>query len=203
MKIGIFGGSFNPVHNGHIHLAKSVCEEFSLDKIYFVPSRISPHRSSFEYASGSDRLEMLRLACSDYVNLSVCDYELSCDRISYSIYTVEYFRKEFPDAELFLLIGSDMLLSFDKWYRYKDILSVVTLAVVSREKGDYDKLTEKAKSLSEYGEIFIASAQPLPVSSTEIRKKVAKSDNWTCYLNKNVVQYIRLKGLYCRSTFFE
>ena len=101
MRIGIFGGSFNPVHNGHIRLAVTAAEEYGLDKVYLVPSRVSPHRSSDEYASGEDRTEMLRLACAADSRLEVCDYELRTDRVSYTVYTVEYFRSLYPSDELF------------------------------------------------------------------------------------------------------
>ncbi len=196
MKIGIYGGSFNPVHKGHIHLAESAVKEFELDMIYFVPSRISPHRSSAEYVSGEDRLEMLRIATSGNPLFHVSDYELKIDRTSYSVYTVEHFRQKFPNDELFLLVGSDMLLSFDKWYCFEKILSEVTLLVVSRNSGDIDSLRKKSCELSEYGKILISSALPEEISSTEIRKNFHKNSDFSCYLDKNVVQYIRLKGLY-------
>ncbi len=198
MRTGIFGGSFNPVHNGHIHLAETMMNELGLDRIFMVPSGKSPHRSSAEYASDSDRLEMMRLACRDNPRLIPCDYELRNERTSYTIYTVRHFRDLFHDDELFLLVGSDMLLCFDKWYRFEEILANVTLAVVSREDGDAVQLAEKAAELSEYGEIIISKACPVMVSSTEIRKKIAKNSEFACYLNKNVVQYIRLKELYCQ-----
>lgn len=199
MKTGIFGGSFNPVHNGHIHLAEAVMNDLSLERIFFVPSRISPHRSMDEYASDIDRLNMLKLATNDNERFFVSDYELQSDRISYSIYTVEHFRRLYPDDELFLLVGSDMLMSFDKWYRFADILSNVSLAVASREDGDIDRLLKKADELSEFGRIYISRTTPLPVSSTEIRKNIVKNCNWSCYLNENVVQYIKSRGLYFRT----
>jgi nicotinate-nucleotide adenylyltransferase len=196
MRIGIYGGSFNPVHNGHIHLARSAARDFGLDKVYFVPSKISPHRSSAEYASGEDRLEMLRLACGDDGVLDVSDFELSSDRVSYSIYTVEHFREMYPDDELFLLVGSDMLLCFETWYRFEDILAQASLCVVSRNDGDMSELEKKADTLRSFGNILISRAEPLEVSSTLVRKKIAKNENYACYLDENVVQYIRLKGLY-------
>jgi nicotinate-nucleotide adenylyltransferase len=196
MRIGIFGGSFNPIHNGHIHLARAAAEEFGLEKIYLVPSRISPHKSSDEYVSGEDRLAMLRLAVADDPLFVVSSYELSSDRVSYSIYTVEHFHRRHPEDELYLLVGSDMLLSFDRWYRYEDILSEVTLCVVSREQGDMKLLKKKAAELGRAGDIVISSSAPVVVSSTEVRKKIAKNKNFACYLNENVVQYIRSKGLY-------
>lgn len=196
MKIGIYGGSFNPVHNGHIHLAETAMEEFGLDHIFFVPSKISPHRSSDEYVSERDRLEMLRLATAGDEKFHVSDYELKSNRISYSVYTVEYFRLGFPNDELFLLVGSDMLMMFEKWYCFKKILSEVTLIVVSRNSGDFEQLRKKTSELSVYGNILISSAPPEIISSTAIRKKIRENSDFTCYLDENVVQYIRLKNLY-------
>ena len=198
MRTGIFGGSFNPVHNGHIHLAETIKRDLELDRIFLIPSRISPHRSSDEYVSGEDRLEMLRLACKGHDGLEVCGYELNSDRVSYTIYTIEHFRRLFPGDELFLLVGSDMLLSFDKWYRFKDILAEASLAVVSRQEGDETVLRKKAEELGKYGDIFISTSSPMTVSSTEVRKKIAKNSDLACYLDENVVQYIRLKELYCK-----
>ena len=196
MRIGIYGGSFNPVHNGHIHLAETAVTEFGLDRLYLLPSKRSPHRSMAEYAPDEDRLEMLRLASSHNDRLFVSDYEIKSDRVSYTIYTVEYFRQQFPADELFLLVGSDMLLSFDTWFRFEDILAAVTLCVVSREQGDIPELKRKANELRKFGDILISEAAPTVISSTEVRKKIAKNKDFSCYLDENVVQYIRSKGLY-------
>lgn len=196
MRIGIYGGSFNPVHNGHIHLAETAVEDFGLDIVYFVPSKISPHRSVDEYVSETDRLEMLKIVCMKNDVFRVSDYELRSDRVSYSVYTVEHFRKKFPHDELFLLVGSDMLMTFDKWYCFEKILSEVTLLVVSRNSGDLDSLWKKAEELSEYGEILVSGRSPEIVSSTDIRKKLRENSDSSCYLDEKVVKYIRLKGLY-------
>ena len=196
MRIGIYGGSVNPVHNGHIHLALTAVSELELDRLYLVPSKISPHRSSAEYVPEEDRLEMLRRACRVSDRLEVCDYELRSDRVSYTIFTVEEFRRRFPDDELFLLVGSDMLMIFETWNRFADILRECTLAVVSRCEGDIPELERKAEELRRYGNIVICRAEAVEVSSTDIRKKIAKNQKYSCYLDKNVVQYIRLKKLY-------
>lgn len=196
MKTGIYGGSFNPVHKGHVYLAETAMEEFNLDRIFFVPSRISPHKSSDEYVSGEDRLEMLRLATSENKNFYISDYELKNDRTSYSVYTAEHFRRKFPYDKLFLLIGSDMLMSFEKWYCFEKILSCATLCVVSRNENELDALRKKARELSVYGEILISSAPPEVISSTEIRKKLHENSDFSCYLDKKVVKYIISKKLY-------
>lgn len=196
MKTGIFGGSFNPIHNGHIHLAESVRDSLKLDRVILLPSRISPHRDSSEYVSGADRLEMCRLATEDIKGLEVSDFELKRNEVSYTINTVRHFREKFPDDELFLLIGSDMLLTFDEWREFEEIMKNVTLAVVSRQDGDMSQLTEKAESLSKYGKINITDVPPITVSSTFIRKNLKNNIDCSCYLNIKVVQYIRLKKLY-------
>ena len=92
MKIGLFGGSFNPIHNGHIHLAKSIKDTFNLNKIIFIPSKRSPHKSNEEYVSNEHRLNMCRLAIQDIPNFEVSNFEISRDTISYTIYTVRYFK---------------------------------------------------------------------------------------------------------------
>lgn len=196
MRIGIYGGSFNPVHNGHIHLAESAADELSLDKVYLVPSRISPHRSSDEYVSGEDRMAMLELACRGHERLVPCGFELKNDRKSYTIYTVEEFRRRYPDDELFLLVGSDMLMCFDEWMYFEDILKQTALVAVSRNDGDREQLEKKAEELRKFGNILICSAPPVEVSSTEIRKKIAKNEKFSCYLDENVVQYISLRKIY-------
>lgn len=201
MRIGIYGGSFNPVHKGHIHLAESAADILNLDRVYLVPSRISPHRSSDEYASGEDRMEMLRLACKGNDKLFPCDYELKNDRKSYTIYTIMEFRRRFPDDELFLLVGSDMLMCFEQWNGFEDILKTASLAVVSRNDGDFAILEEKAETLRKFGEITVCHVEPLEMSSSEIRKKITKNEKISCYLDENVVQYITLRKLYRGDTF--
>ncbi len=196
MKIGIFGGSFNPIHKGHMHLAESVMEDIKLDKIIFVPSKISPHKSSDEYISENDRLEMVRLSIMNNRNFEVSDYELAQDRVSYSVYTVRHFKEKYPDDELYLLVGTDMLLCFEKWYKFEEIMKLAAIVAVARENGEIDALNKKSKELSGYGKVIICKAEPFSVSSTEIRKKIVNNENWYCYLEKNVVQYIRLGGFY-------
>lgn len=193
---GIFGGSFNPVHNGHLYLADTALEKLSLDKIYFVPSNIPPHKSDSEYAPAHHRLNMLRLATEYSPYFEVSDFEIRREGISYTINTVEYFRSILSDYKLFLMTGSDMLMIFDKWREFERILEKTTLAVVSRNPDDAEILHKKADSLSEYGEIIIIDVPPYPVSSTEIRKNIRNNQDFSCNLPQKVVQYIQLNKLY-------
>lgn len=195
-KIGIFGGSFNPVHNGHIHLAESVMKKLNLDKIIIMPANIPPHKQCHDYADCKDRLEMCRLACEDYDGFEVSNWEISRNTISYTINTVMHFKQEYPQNTFYLMVGSDMLMSFDKWYRYKEILKCVILTVVSREKNDIEVLMKKKSYLEQFGRVLIVDTEPLVISSTDIRKIIKNHGFYSCYLNEKVVQYIKQKKLY-------
>ena len=196
MKTGLFGGSFNPIHNGHINLAVSVKESLGLDRVILIPSGTAPHKSSAEYAAAKDRLEMCRLACSGISGLEVSDYEINKSGKSYTIYTVEHFRKEYPEDELYWLVGSDMLLSFETWFRYREILKNTSVAAISRTGDDINELLKMPDKLSEYGKCIVINADVITISSTELRKMIKNNCDLSCYLNGQVVKYIILKNLY-------
>lgn len=195
-KIGLFGGSFNPIHNGHINLAVSVKNELKLDKVIFIPSGTAPHKSSNEYASAEDRLKMCRLALEDYDDFEISDYELCRQGKSYTVYTVRYFKQLYPYDELVWMVGSDMLLTFDQWYEYREILGKVTLAAISRYGSDLNELYKMSEKLSLYGKIIVVNASAVTISSTKIRKMIKNNEDLSCYLNGKVVKYIMLKNLY-------
>ena len=196
MRIGLFGGSFNPPHRGHLHLAESVHEALGLDEVWLIPSKISPHRSMAAYAPERDRFEMCRLAAEEYPWLRAEDYELRQEQVSYTFCTVEHFTEERPEDEFFLLMGSDMLLSFTTWHCWQEILQRVTLAGIAREEGEYERLEAAAGELRQYGRIEIVHVDSFTVSSTKIRELVKNSQDCSCYLPKKIVQYIRMQNLY-------
>lgn len=196
-RIGIYGGSFDPVHKGHIHLAKTALDCFSLDNIIFVPAKISPFKQDKEYSTkDSDRLAMLRAALKGENSMSVCEYELMQENVSYTVYTLRYMKRLYPEDTLVLLVGSDMFLSFRKWYCWQEILSLAELGCISREHGDRDILKKQAVILSEYGRAYASCEDILPVSSTFVRERLKKGEDCSCYLPENVVQYILKHKLY-------
>lgn len=199
MRIGIFGGSFNPPHIGHLHLAKSVHDALQLDEVWLVPAKQPPHKSAASYAPAEDRLEMCRLAAEEYPWMRAEDYELRQDQVSYSYYTVTHFAESCPDATFFLLIGGDMLRSFTQWYRWQDILKYTALAAIAREPEEYAELEKCAQELRQYGEIHLLNVETIPISSTKIREDVQKRQNHSCYLPKKIVQYINKRNLYAGS----
>ncbi len=197
-RTGLFGGTFNPIHSGHIHLAEESFKALKLDRMFLIPSNIPPHKQAENLCSGEQRAEMVRLALKGMEGFEVSDFEIKSEGKSYSYYTVKHFREQYPDDELFLIVGSDMFLSFDTWFKFEEILKEVTLAVVSREYNDRKMLEEKALELEKFGRTKIIDTNALPISSTEVRRRIQSGENYSCYLSENVVQYIRLNGLYIK-----
>ena len=201
-RIALFGGSFNPVHNGHVNLVKETAEKNGIDRVYVIPTFISPFKkaSAGFVADGKDRLEMCRLAFAKLPYVTVSGWELSQSEVSYSVNTVEHFSKEFPEDELFFIMGSDMLLSFDKWHKWQDILKMCTVIAASREDGgsDIERLREKAAQLSRFGKVIVTEISAFGLSSSEIREKIIKNCDLSCYMDKNVVEYIEENRIYER-----
>lgn len=199
MRIGIFGGSFNPPHLGHMHLAECVHEALALDEVWLVPSGISPHRSMAAYASAEDRLALCRLAAQAYSWMRAEDFELRRDAVSYTFDTVKYFTQTYPADEFVLLVGGDMLLGFRQWYRWEEILRSVQLAAIAREAGEYESLVQAAEDLQQYGKIVLLNVDSFAVSSTKIREMIRKKQDCSCYLPEKIVQYIKMRNLYAGS----
>lgn len=196
-KIGIYGGSFDPVHNGHIHLARTALKCFSLDEVIFVPARVSPFKQNKrDVTPDRDRLAMLRLAVDREINMSVSDYELMQESISYTVYTIRHMKEVYPYDTLVLLMGSDSLMSFNRWYCWQEIMKLCDIGCISRRYGDSEELIKQAELLSENGVVSVSCEDIFPVSSTEIRQLLKKGEDCSCYLPENVVQYILKHKLY-------
>ncbi|MCM1544753.1 MAG: nicotinate (nicotinamide) nucleotide adenylyltransferase [Ruminococcus sp.] len=199
-RIGIFGGTFNPPHKAHLNLALQIKENAQLDKIIIIPTFVPPHKQTDELQSGEDRLEMCRRTFRDAC-FEISDIELLRKGKSYTIDTLTAIKMLYPDDELFLIIGSDMLLSFHRWYRYHDILSLATLCVASRENMvDYEALCRYSVDNLNLdvlkNEIIISKLLPIELSSTEIRQKIKMNENLANLLTDETLNYIKEKELY-------
>lgn len=196
MKICFFGGTFNPVHNGHVTLLEHAKEQFGFDKIIVIPTNIPPHKEVEFSVSDEERLDMCRLAFDGIAEVS--DYEIVEDTVSYTINTMRHFKNVYPDDDFYFLMGSDMLFMFEKWKSYKELLSVISIVVASREENETDALeTKKSELEKDGGKIYIMKTEPYVISSSKIRKMI-KSGNkdFSCYLPERVVKYILRKKLY-------
>ncbi len=198
MRIAIFGGSFNPVHKEHIRMAKCAVEELSLDTLYVMPAHTPPHKKDTALAPNEDRLEMCRLAFEGDEKIVVSDYEINKGGTSYTYLTCQHFRALFPTAEIFWLVGTDMLRNFPTWKKPEEILSIATLCVCGRAEqlGWVEKENENFYRL--FGKNFLTvSYMGKDVSSTKIRVLAGAGMRLTEFLPENVANYIMAKGLYC------
>ena len=197
-RIGIFGGSFNPPHLGHILAVEEFRERLGLDRVLLVPAAVPPHKTlSANTPSAEARLEMTRLAVRDLPYAAVSDIELRRKGPSYTSDTLAALRECFPDDELVLLMGTDMLLAFADWHQPERILQTAALAVAHRGKDRLDELTPCADGLMRRfgGKITLVENRCLPYSSTSVRAMLA----FGCaedYLAPAVYDYIRQNRLY-------
>lgn len=199
VKIGIFGGAFNPIHNGHLALAKCYYDSLRLDRIIFIPTSVPPHKTSDYLLPQKDRLEMVRIAVEENSAFEVSDIEFKRKGKSYTYDTLSAVKRFYPDSELYLIIGSDQFLTFHLWYRYKEILDMVTLCTSARENEQEKKeLYDYAKSLDGLKRegYFIADYPVLKLSSSEIRDKIRNGEDISALVPEKVCHYIFEKGLY-------
>lgn len=197
MKIGIFGGTFNPIHNGHINLVNKISEKISLDRILVIPTNIPPHKITNNLADDDARLEMCRLAFEDNLKAEISDYEIKQGGKSYTILTIEHLINIYPDDEFYLIIGSDMLLTFHEWKDYQKILKLCTIVAASRSKADIVKIKPYAhKLIAMGGKCIVVDVEPYEISSSQLRELIANKEQYTCYLPEKVVKYIASKKLY-------
>ncbi len=197
MNIGIYGGTFDPIHKGHVRLLKMAKEHGGLDRVIVLPDRIPPHKHAENLVSGEDRLAMCRLAVGDIDGAEVSDWEIRREGLSYSVITLRHFHEVYPDDRLWFIMGSDMLTSFRKWYCYSEILTLAGLICMTRYEGDDDKLEAAAEVLrAEGGEVRLVNMKALEISSSQVRALLAEGGDCTGLLDERVTEYIRSKGLY-------
>ena len=197
-RIGIYGGTFNPPHIGHIRAAEQAAKALQLDRLLLIPDRIAPHKiMPAGSASPRQRLEMLRIAAADLPCAEVSDLELQREGPSYTYLTVLELHRQYPDAKLTLIMGTDMFLSFDRWRNPDLITAHAGLGVLYRgDKGEIAAIRAKKAEMEEKGvEVTLIENPVIAISSTQLRRMIA----FHCadpFLNPGVGDYIRQQGLY-------
>ena len=197
-RIGIYGGTYNPPHVGHMRAAAHAIEALKLDRLLLIPNNISPHKQMPEdAATAQQRMDMLRMSAKGLEKTEILDLELQRDGKSYTSDTVTQIRKIYPEGELFLLMGTDMFLNFLTWHEYRTISDQVTLAVFYRgERGEQEAVCRQQERLEEMGIRVVRICNPVTaISSTDLRRMLI----FGCadpYLCPGVGDYIRAQGLY-------
>lgn len=196
MKIGMYGGSFNPPHNGHVYLAREVGRLAGLDKIIIIPSNISPQKSNNGNIDPIHRVNMCR-DVFDSPLYEVSDCEIARGGKSFTVDTLSYLKELYPDGEFYLFMGSDMLLSFHTWYRYEDILKMCTICAISRDDAESaDKLKDYADTVLISGNVLIFDIEPIEVSSSLIREKLSNGKSCKGLISEKTEKYIKENKLY-------
>ena len=199
MKLGIYGGTFSPIHMGHVKAAEAFLEAMALDQLLVIPTAVPPHKAEVAGADTSARLEMVRLAfAGGDARLSVSDYEIGREGKSYTVYTLEHFAA--PETTLYLLVGTDMFLTLDKWFRAEDIFRLADIVLMRRETdaGMTGMLAETAAGYrARFGaRIHEIDEPPLVVSSTELRERLRTGMPTDGLLPGAVADYIAKNKLY-------
>lgn len=187
-RIGILGGTFNPIHIGHLTIAQIVRERLKLDKVIFVPSCLPPHKSGKNVIGAKDRYHMVRLAVKGNPAFGVSDFEMKRGGKSYSIDTIGYFRGRYPrGTKFFFIVGSDLLPTLHTWKRVDEILKTASFVAVDRPGFKSQKTTIKVKSIAVGG---------LHTSSSYVRRRIMAGRTVKYLVPDNVLKYIDQKKLY-------
>lgn len=200
MRLGLFGGSFDPVHLGHLLLAEYCREQARLDQVVFLPAAVPPHKQDRELSPAERRVEMLQLAIAGHPHFIVSRYEVDRGGVSYTVDTLRHYRQQDPEGELFLLVGADMLHDLHHWREVAEICQLAIPVAVRRPGGDeLDYSTLAGLVTSERLDLFRQYQVEMPqigLSSTEIRRRVAAGRSIRYQTPRAVEMYIATQGLY-------
>jgi nicotinate-nucleotide adenylyltransferase len=220
MRVGLFGGTFNPIHFGHLRAALEVKEGFGLDQVFLIPAAVPPHKGLSGVAAAEDRLRMIELAVAGDSGLMVSDVEIKRPGSSFTIDTVRWFRQNFSsDTDIFLVMGLDAFLEIDTWKSFRDLLALVPVIVLSRPdaadcRADRDEQIVRRfiqSKISPDGTvcdgpagckapgletITVFQVTALDISSTRVRERVRAGRSIRYLVPSNVGHYIISKGLY-------
>jgi nicotinate-nucleotide adenylyltransferase len=185
MKIGILGGAFNPPHIGHLVLATQILERVKLDKVFFIPTNISPHKES-ENVSADDRLKMVQLAVSDNKAFKVLDLEIKRGGVSYTIDTIKELKSKYPGDEFYLIIGSDLANNFSSWKDSKELDRIAKIVVAQRD--NYPLKIEN--------DFIVVNITQIDLSSSQIRELIKKEKPIDKLVPAKVLDYIKKHKLY-------
>jgi nicotinate-nucleotide adenylyltransferase len=220
MRIGLFGGTFNPIHNGHLRAALEVQEGFKLDKCYIIPAAIPPHKELYGIANPPDRLEMVRLAVSNHPDFIVSDVELKRPGPSYTIDTVHYFTSALPnETRLYLVMGFDAFLQMEIWKSYMELFQLIPFIVMARPGATGSESKKALKVIQKYLQstisenykfspsqhcfvhekmrpVYVFDVSLLDISSTKIRELIKQGRSIKFLVPEKVEDYIKIRGFY-------
>jgi nicotinate-nucleotide adenylyltransferase len=191
MNIGIFGGTFNPPHNGHLIAAEAVREKIGMDKVLFIPSYISPHKQEGEESISGHRLAMTKIAVRNNVRFEVIELELNLKETSYTVTTLKLLKNEYLSDKFFLILGMDNYLTFHQWKDYQKILELSTLVVMNRPN-----FPKQQNTLVEMSKVLFVDVPNVNISSSDIRQNILQGISVHELVPPDVEKYIITHSLY-------
>lgn len=215
MKIGLLGGTFNPIHIGHLRGAEEIREILALDRIYFIPSAMPSHKDSSDVASPANRLKMVELATVGNPFFEVCNIEIKRGGPSYTVHTLEYFSSKFPEFEIYFILGAELLSEIHTWKEYKRLFELSNFAVITRpgfphstsiplalrDDFRYYKNEENAKFYMHKDStktLALVEIEGIQISSTRIRDLINKTSSIKYLVPKEVEAYILGNKIYTK-----
>lgn len=193
IKIGLFGGSFDPIHNGHLILANWVRNKLSLGRIIFIPAAVPPHKQNLKLTDSNHRYRMVQIAIENHPNFEVSDIEIKRSGISYTIDTIFYFQQKFSlnNKHLFLIIGADSLLDFPNWKEPEKIIENCQVVVLQRPEVNLNQAKPEYKR-----QAIILQSPLIDISATDIRRRIREGDSIAQFVPPAVEHYIYEHKLY-------
>ncbi len=197
-RIGLMGGTFNPIHYGHLLIAENAYEQYHLDEVIFIPTGQSPHKDARQILRADERMEMIRLAIADNPHFSCSDYEIRTEGISYTYLTVQAFYEPAEERELFFIMGADSLAYFDAWMRPDKISRMSTILAAVRDGLNIEELLPIRESLQQkYGtKIGFINTPNFSVSSRMIRHRMEKGHSIRYLVPEAVERYLKEHRVY-------
>jgi nicotinate-nucleotide adenylyltransferase len=197
-KIGILGGTFDPIHNAHLLLGESAREQFGLDRIIFIPNNLAHLKNRTDVSSGEVRYQMVKMAIADNPYFTCSRLEIDKPAGTYTINTIQDLKLMYPGDELFLILGGDSIIGIDTWYKASELLQSCTILAAVREDDDLPALDKKRRELStRFGaDIRLIAFNRVDISSTEIRTRVKTGRSVRYLMPDACIEFMCIKGLY-------
>ena len=197
-KIGILGGTFDPIHNAHLLLGEAAREQFSLDRIIFIPNNLAHLKNRSEISSGDTRYQMVKIAISDNPYFTCSRLEIDKPSGTYTYNTIQELKLMYPGDELYLILGGDSIIGIDTWYKAEDLLQSCVILAAVRAEDDLPALDRKRRELAtRFGaDIRLMTFNRIDISSTEIRQRVKIGRSVRYLLPDQCIEFMCIKGLY-------
>ena len=206
-RIGLLGGTFDPIHFGHINPALTACKSLNLDKVWLMPNHIPPHKASTS-ASSEHRLAMVKQICLQYPQFEVCDIEIKRDTPSYSVTTLELLNRMHPDDEFYFIMGMDSFVQMPTWFEWQKLFTLCNIVLCQRPGWQLDQNSAMAAELTarqvnhtdnsyhKAGDIILLESELINISSTEIRQSLLSEKCLNNLLPTAIIEYIHQHKLY-------